>query len=92
MTKHLDGPAMDQMLSRIGSRAHEGRAASAPGVIGSDDKNSKEKKQNKREEMKPKEPTFEFRENVKLSVSWAQDTEDEESRRREVQVRRRAQT
>ena len=37
MTKHLDGPLMDKMLSKIGSEVREGRADAAPEVVRGND-------------------------------------------------------
>ena len=37
MTKHLDGPLMDKMLSKIGAETREGRADVAPEVVRAND-------------------------------------------------------
>ena len=67
VTKHFDGPAMDEMLKRIGSQAREGRAAIAPDVVGDNGGNGKSQAN-----------MFEGAAKGRLSVSWANDIEAEE--------------
>ena len=67
MTKHLDGPAMNDMLNRCGIQFRDGRAESAPEVVRTGDVVQALKELDVRE---------------RLSVSWADDSADYEPRTR----------
>ena len=89
MTKHLDGPAMDAMLERIGAKAREGRALSTPDVVRHEGENGEsDDAENKNEKVSFKQAP-EFVQSLsatnpymllageRLSREWDQDTEEE---------------
>ena len=75
MTKHLDGPAMDAMLFRIGVQSRTGRAAIAPDVVKDASANKDMNHIQVATDDCQKDGKYEFTAGKRVSVNWADDSE-----------------